>query len=222
MSEVARLLRIGHVDDRRAVLFVRACQRVSLHAAVMADVGDPAVPLAVNRGLVGAARLKVVVTDERHVALFRVVLCDNRGNENEPESSATNGPPCLMGVVLRLFGLAGGLRSSFCQRSCSSWLDRVSVPVSALPPRPFGVFTARERGSESNLLDLDGTVTQGRHEHTTRSVFCRPQDGLMDACTWNRLSCLTVVERCDRRRLSPAGESRAQAASEGWRTARRS
>ena len=75
MSEVPRFLRIGHVDDRRAVLFVPAGQRVPLRAAVMADVRDPAVALMVDRGLVGASRLKVVVTDERHVALLRSVLC---------------------------------------------------------------------------------------------------------------------------------------------------
>jgi hypothetical protein len=41
----------------------------------MADIRDPAVALMVNRGLVGASRLQIIVTDERHIALIRSVLC---------------------------------------------------------------------------------------------------------------------------------------------------
>jgi hypothetical protein len=49
VREVSRLLRIRYVDDRRAVLLVLAGQGISLHAAVMADVGNPAVALALER-----------------------------------------------------------------------------------------------------------------------------------------------------------------------------
>src|SRR5262245_46041563 len=45
----------------------------------MADVGDPAVPLALDGRLVRAPGLKVVVTHERHVAMFRLVLGRNGG-----------------------------------------------------------------------------------------------------------------------------------------------
>ena len=45
VGEVPRLLRVRHVDDRRAVAFLLAGERVERRAAVMADVGDPAVAL---------------------------------------------------------------------------------------------------------------------------------------------------------------------------------
>ena len=51
----------------------------------MTDVSDPAVALALNRGLIPAARLKVVVTDERHVALFRPVLCRGGSTKRDAE-----------------------------------------------------------------------------------------------------------------------------------------
>ena len=43
VREVLRLLRVRHVDDRRAVALLLTGERVERHAAVMADVGDPAV-----------------------------------------------------------------------------------------------------------------------------------------------------------------------------------
>ena len=54
-----------------------------LHAAVMADVGDPAVPLAVDGGLIRAACLQIVVADELHVALLPFVLRDGRRTERD-------------------------------------------------------------------------------------------------------------------------------------------
>jgi hypothetical protein len=85
MSEVSRFLRIGHVDDRRAVLFVLAGDRVPLCSTVMADVSDPAIALMVNRGLVGASRLQIIVTDERHLALVCSVLCRDRRAQSHAE-----------------------------------------------------------------------------------------------------------------------------------------
>src|SRR6266480_4695668 len=45
VSEVAGFLRIGHIDDRRAVVFLFSRERVEDVVAVVADIGDPAVPL---------------------------------------------------------------------------------------------------------------------------------------------------------------------------------
>ena len=36
----------------------------------MADVGDPALSLVMNRRLIGAARLQVVIANELHIAFF--------------------------------------------------------------------------------------------------------------------------------------------------------
>ena len=44
----------------------------------MSDVRDPAVPVAMNDRLIRASRLEIVVTDERHIAVFRCVLRRNR------------------------------------------------------------------------------------------------------------------------------------------------
>ena len=43
-------------------------------AAVVADVGDPAVALLLDHGLIGAAGLQVVVADQLHVVVFRRTL----------------------------------------------------------------------------------------------------------------------------------------------------
>ena len=48
VREVLRPLRIGDVDDRRAVVLVPAGQRIGLRRAVVADVGDPALALLVD------------------------------------------------------------------------------------------------------------------------------------------------------------------------------
>ena len=40
-------------------------------AAVMADIGDPAVALMMDGRLIGAARLQIVVADQLHVGGFR-------------------------------------------------------------------------------------------------------------------------------------------------------
>ena len=65
VREVLRAARIGDVDDRGAVEFLGARQRIErlghlLGAAVVADVGDPAAALLVDDRLIGAARLQVV------------------------------------------------------------------------------------------------------------------------------------------------------------------
>ena len=70
--EVFRIGRIGHVDDRGAVELGLAGHLVDrlghvVGAAVMADIGDVAVALLVDGGLIGAAGLQVVIADQPHV-----------------------------------------------------------------------------------------------------------------------------------------------------------
>jgi hypothetical protein len=80
MCQVFRLGRVGHVHDRGAVELVLAGQGVEWFrdlggAAVMPDIEDVAVALLLDGGLIGAARLQVVVADEAHVQRFG--LCAN-------------------------------------------------------------------------------------------------------------------------------------------------
>ena len=70
VGQVLRLLRIGDVEDRRAVVLTLAGDRIHHLAAVMADVRNPARPLLVDERLIRAAPLKIVVADERHVVLL--------------------------------------------------------------------------------------------------------------------------------------------------------
>ena len=70
VGQVLRLLRIGDVEDRRAVVLALAGEWICRLAAVVADVGDPAVALFVHDRLIGASSLQVMVADELHVALF--------------------------------------------------------------------------------------------------------------------------------------------------------
>jgi hypothetical protein len=96
VGQVFRMMRVGHVDDRRAVVLVLAGQRVErlldlVGAAVMADIGDPARALVLDDRLIGAARLQVAVTDQRHVlgiggiADLRRILRNGRGGHGETE-----------------------------------------------------------------------------------------------------------------------------------------
>ena len=76
MAQIFRLRGIGDVDDRGAVRLGLAGLRIDrrrdiVGAAVMADIGDPALALLVDGRLIGAARLQVVEADEPHVGGFR-------------------------------------------------------------------------------------------------------------------------------------------------------
>ena len=75
MGQVDGARRIRDVDDRRAVGFDGAGQRVQALPRVMADVGDAAFPLPDGQGLVGGARLQVVHADEPGVEGFLAVAC---------------------------------------------------------------------------------------------------------------------------------------------------
>jgi hypothetical protein len=73
VRQVARARRVGDVDDRGAVVLVGAGQRIARLATVMADVGDHAPALLVDRRLVRRASLQIVVADQLHVARFGAV-----------------------------------------------------------------------------------------------------------------------------------------------------
>ena len=75
VAQIFRMRGIGDVDDRGAVRLGLAGQRIDrrgnvVGAAVMADIGDPAVALMMDGRLIGAARLQIVVADQLHVGGF--------------------------------------------------------------------------------------------------------------------------------------------------------
>ncbi len=74
VSEVAGFLGIGHIEDRSAVVLLFPGKGIQQIVAVMPDIGDPTAALFVDDGLIGAAALEIVVTDELHVALLGLVL----------------------------------------------------------------------------------------------------------------------------------------------------
>ena len=75
MPQIFRLRRIGDIDDGGAVglglagLRIDRCGNV-VGAAVMADIGDPAIALVMDGRLVRAARLQVAGSDQLHVGRF--------------------------------------------------------------------------------------------------------------------------------------------------------
>ena len=93
VTKVFGLRGIGNIDERRAVVLGLAGQRIDgsghvVGAAVMADVGDPAIALAMDRGLVRRARLQVVAADQFHVGGFRrgadlLLLCCRPGRHRQ-------------------------------------------------------------------------------------------------------------------------------------------
>jgi hypothetical protein len=110
VAQISGLRGIGDVEDRRAVRLRLAGLRIDrdrniIAAAVVADIGDPAVALMMDGGLIGAARLQVVASDQLHVAGFRrradhLLLCTRDACEEidgetgcEFESTAHVPPP---------------------------------------------------------------------------------------------------------------------------------
>ena len=76
MPQIFRLRGIGDIDDGGAVGLGLAGLRIDrsrnvVGAAVMADIGDPAIALMMDGRLVGAARLQVAGSDQLHVGRFR-------------------------------------------------------------------------------------------------------------------------------------------------------
>ena len=76
VREVFRLRRIGHIDDRGAVVFGLSGQSVDRlrhlgRSAVMSDIGDIAAALMMDRRLICAAAVQIIVADEPHILGFR-------------------------------------------------------------------------------------------------------------------------------------------------------
>ena len=76
VREVFRLRRIGHVDDRGAVVFRLSGEPVDRlrhlgRSAMMSDIGDVAAALMMDRRLIGAAAVQIIVADEPHILGFR-------------------------------------------------------------------------------------------------------------------------------------------------------
>ncbi len=75
MAKIFRLRRIGHVDDGGAVGLGLPGLRIDrdrniVGAAVVADIGNPALALVMNRRLIGATRLQIAGPDQLHVGRF--------------------------------------------------------------------------------------------------------------------------------------------------------
>ena len=76
VREVFWLRRIGHVDDRGTVVFGLSGESVDRlrhlgRSAVMPDIGDVAAALMMDRRLIGAAAVQIIVADEPHIVGFR-------------------------------------------------------------------------------------------------------------------------------------------------------
>ena len=95
VGEIARALRIRHVQDRRPVGLDLPGQRIGHPAAVVADVRDVPIALTVDGRLVDAAGLQIAVADERHVALFRPVL----GDDARAKTNASTATPKCQRVM---------------------------------------------------------------------------------------------------------------------------
>ncbi len=75
VGQIFRMRGIGDVDDRGPVRLGLPGQGIDgvgnfVGAAVMTDIGDPAVALMMDGRLIGAARLQIAVADELHVGGF--------------------------------------------------------------------------------------------------------------------------------------------------------
>src|SRR5260370_27113971 len=70
VGEIARALRIGHIEDGSAVGLLPAAERIARPAAVMADIRDPAIALPMDERLIGAAALQIVDAPQLHGALL--------------------------------------------------------------------------------------------------------------------------------------------------------
>ena len=107
MRQILRMRRVGDVDDRRAVEFQLPGERIERlwhlrRAAMMADIGDVAIALAMDGRLIGAAPLKVIVADQAHVhrlgwrpdLLLGRGCCDDRPKDYRPEGPKDHSKAC--------------------------------------------------------------------------------------------------------------------------------
>src|SRR3954453_3119107 len=75
VAQVLRMRRIGDVEDRGAVRFRLPGDWIDgsgngIGAAVVSDIGDPAVALMMDGWLIGTARLQIIAADQPHVGGF--------------------------------------------------------------------------------------------------------------------------------------------------------
>src|ERR1700704_2354777 len=68
---------------------------------MVADVGDPAVALFMDRGLIGTPALQVAVADEIHVLHFRLFLsCGGQSESRDHPPQHQYGDPCFTRATL--------------------------------------------------------------------------------------------------------------------------
>src|SRR5258705_11471617 len=68
---------------------------------MVADVGDPAVALFMDRGLIGTPALQVAVADEIHVLHFRLLLsCGGQSESRDHPPQHQYGDPCFTRATL--------------------------------------------------------------------------------------------------------------------------
>ncbi len=93
---------IGNINNRSPVLLLLAGERIKLHASVVADVSDPAVPLFLDDGLVRAAGLQVVVADQIHVAASgRLLGYGARSDQNRERRQNSLAKHCAVSILLQ-------------------------------------------------------------------------------------------------------------------------
>src|SRR5882757_6629973 len=76
MPQVLWMRRVSDIDDRGSVRLRLPRHRIDgrrhvIGAAVMADIGDPAIALVMDGRLIGATRLEIVAADQLHVGSLR-------------------------------------------------------------------------------------------------------------------------------------------------------
>jgi hypothetical protein len=101
VAQIFRIGRIGDVDDRGAVGLGLAGQGIDgignvVGAAMVADIGDPAIALMMDGRLIGAAGLQIIGADQLHVGGFGRrpdhLLLRLRGPARKHESAKTQCP----------------------------------------------------------------------------------------------------------------------------------
>ena len=85
VKEQFRRPRVGHIQDRGAVLLHSRGERIDHASAVRPDVGDPAVALPLDGRLVGGAGGQIVEADPAHVVRFFAAGIRLRGGDRSPE-----------------------------------------------------------------------------------------------------------------------------------------
>ena len=120
VMQIFRMRGIGDIDNRGAVRLGLPGQRIDrignrVGAAVMADIGDPAVALMMDGRLIGAACLQIVAADQPHVRGFRRradhlllrLRATRAGEEDQRDRNAACNSYCSHPIVQSQSALAG-------------------------------------------------------------------------------------------------------------------